>query len=211
MTSAGLAPTDLPPADALDVAELPDVAFGHRDIVWWGTVIFVVIEGFSLLVAATVWIYLSQHTDAWPPQGIRRPDWLPSVLQVALMLLTLPLAYWVKEAAERFDFRRTRLGLTIAALACAVFVLLRVMELRALNVRWDTNAYGSAQWLVVGFHGTLVLMQFVEMTGMALAFWFAEVEEKHFSDASDIAFYWWFLVLSWVPLAFLCYGVTQWS
>lgn len=205
------APTDRLPIDRLDVTELPDVAFGHRDLVWWGTVIFVVIEGFSLIVAATVWIYLSQHNDAWPPQGTLRPAWMPSLLQVAFMFLTLPLAYWIKEAAERFDYRRARLGVTLAALACLLFVLLRVMELRALNVRWDTNAYGSAQWLVVGFHSVLVLMQFIETTGIALAFWFADLEEKHFSDASDVAFYWWFIVLSWVPLAALCYVIPQFS
>jgi hypothetical protein len=31
------------------------------------------------------------------------------------------------------------------------------------------------------------------------------IEEKHFSDASDSAFYWYFLIRSWVPLYIVVY------
>ena len=37
-----------------DVAHLPDSAFGHRDLMWWGTVGFMVIEGFTLALGAVV-------------------------------------------------------------------------------------------------------------------------------------------------------------
>ena len=85
------------------------------------------------------------------------------------------------------------------------FAVLRAFELRALRVLWDTNAYGSAQWLVVVSHGTLIAIELVEIAGMAAVFWFGTVERKHFSDVTDAAFYWVVLVLSWLPIYVLNY------
>jgi cytochrome c oxidase subunit 3 len=89
---------------------------------------------------------------------------------------------------------------------------MRMIELtQSLHVRWDTNAYGSSQWLVLGAHGTLLLMQFVEMGGIALAFWFGNIEQKHFSDADDAAFYWYFMVAAWIPLYVMCFLFPRFS
>jgi cytochrome c oxidase subunit I+III len=80
----------------------------------------------------------------------------------------------------------------------------------SLNVKWNSNAYGSVQWLVVGSHATLLLMQAVEVIGIAAMFWLAPLEKKHFSDVTDLMFYWYFVVLSWVPLYVLCYLIPRW-
>ena len=56
----------------LDVSKLPDIAFGPADIVWWGTLGFVVIEGFTLVLCAAVYLYLTQNFATWPPQGTPR-------------------------------------------------------------------------------------------------------------------------------------------
>lgn len=191
---------------AVDAADLPDVAFGPHDIVWWGTLVFVVIEGVTLALSAVVYIYLSRNAEAWPPHGTPLPSLGYPTTQLVAMLSSLALARQLSLAARRFDFARVRIWATAAAAACGLFVALRMLELLvSLNVRWDSNAYGSAQWLVVGTHGFLLLMQFVEMTGIAIAFWFAPVTAKHFSDADDAAFYWYFMVLAWVPLYALCF------
>jgi len=114
-------------------------------------------------------------------------------------------------AAHDFDLGRVRIGLTVATLFVAAFVGLRAWELlRSLNVRWDTNAYGSAQWLILGAHGTLLAVEFVEVAGMAAIFWLAPVEEKHFSDVADAGFYWYFMVLAWIPLYALCFLGPRW-
>jgi len=105
-----------------------------------------------------------------------------------------------------------RVGLIVAALLVGLFTGLRLVEaISSLNVRWDANAYGSAQWMILGSHFTLLLIEFIEVAGMALIFWLAPVEEKHFSDAADMGFYWYFMVLSWVPLYVLCFLVPRWA
>ena len=196
----------------IDVAELPDTAFGVRDIMWWGTLGFVVIEGFTLVLCAVSWLYLRNRTGNWPPPGTPLPSLGLPTATVISMLLSIPVAIWTSRHAKRYDLHKVRIGLTLSALFGASFVVLRLLTmLYALNVKWDTNAYGSAQWLVFGVHGTLLLVEFVEVAGMALIFWIGTVEEKHFSDAADLTFYWYFMVLSWIPLYFMCILVPRWG
>ena len=35
---------------ALDVSALPDHAFGHKGLIWWGTIGFMVIEGSMFVI-----------------------------------------------------------------------------------------------------------------------------------------------------------------
>jgi len=42
----------------MNLSGLPDVVFGPRDIMWWGTLGFAVIEGFTLCLTAAVYLYL---------------------------------------------------------------------------------------------------------------------------------------------------------
>jgi heme/copper-type cytochrome/quinol oxidase subunit 3 len=199
------------PRAVLDVSELPDVCFGPRDIMWWGTVGFMLIEGFTLVLCAVVYVYLQQNFAAWPPPGIPRPSLGAPTAQVAVMLASLPVAAWIKRSAYAFDLSRVRVGLIVASSIGAVCVALRAAELLvSLHVKWDTNAYGSAQWLVIGSHSTLLLIEWAETVGLTLLFWLAPVERKHFSDAADAVDYWYFMVAVWIPLAVLCYVVPRW-
>jgi heme/copper-type cytochrome/quinol oxidase subunit 3 len=194
------------PRRVLDLSELPDTTFGPRDVMWWGTLGFVLIEGFTLVLCAVVLVYLNQNYATWPPPHTPLPSLGAPTLNLVLMLASLPVIRWMQRAAHAYDLGKVRLGLTIAAAFNLVFVLLRAWELLvSLNVKWDTNAYGSAQWLVLGSHATLLAVELVEVVGMAAIFWLAPVERKHFSDAADMGFYWFFMVLAWVPLYVLSY------
>ena len=184
----------------LNVAELPDVVFGPRDLMWWGTMGFVVIEGFTLALCLVVYLYLWKNFPEWPPAGTERPTLLAPTIQVAVMLLSLPFVRWLARAAKRFDLAQVRRGLLVATLWMVAMVVLRGFELRALRVLWHTNAYGSAQWLVVVSHATLILIELVEIAGMALLFWVGTPERKHFSDIADLGLYWAFLVIAWLPI-----------
>ena len=195
----------------MNVSSLPDVVFGPRDIMWWGTLGFVVIEGFTLVLTAAVYMYIQQNFAAWPPEGTPNPSLPIPTAEVLLMLLSIPFVWWVSKAAHAYELGKVRFGLTAAAVIALAFVALRILgAIYSLNVKWDSNAYGSAQWLILGSHFTLLLIEFIEVSGMALLFWLAPVEEKHFSDAADMGFYWYFMVLSWVPLYVLCFLVPRW-
>jgi heme/copper-type cytochrome/quinol oxidase subunit 3 len=199
------------PRVVIDVSVLPDSVFGNRDILWWGTLGFVVIEGFTLALCAMAYVYLMQNFAAWPPENTPLPSLGAPTANLVLMLASLPVAVWVHRSAKRHELGHVRLGLTVCSALVLVFMALRLVELIvSLNVKWNTNAYGSAQWLVVGSHATLLMIQAVEVIGIAAMFWIAPLERKHFSDAADAMFYWYFMVLVWVPLYVLCYLIPRW-
>ena len=194
----------------LDVSELPDLVFGPRDLMWWGTVGFMVIEGTTLVLAMLSYLYLSKNFQGWPPYGTPEPSLGVPIAQLVTMLVSIPLMVWLQRVSRRFDLRGVRWGMLLATVFNTAFVVLRWFELRALNVKWDTNAYGSAQWLLVLAHATLLLIELLEVAGMAALFWVGPVEKKHFTDASDLALYWYFMVGIWVPIFVLSYLLPRW-
>ena len=195
----------------MDLRALPDVVFGPRDIMWWGTLGFVLIEGFTLVLCAAAYLYITQNFPTWPPQNTPLPSLVAPTVQVLVMLVSLWPARWTAQAARRYDIGKVRIGLIIATAFAIAIVGLRIWELLvSLGVKWDANAYGSVQWLVVGAHATLLLVELVEVGGMMLIFWLAPIEEKHMSDVADMVFYWYFIVLSWLPLYVLCFWLPRW-
>jgi cytochrome c oxidase subunit 3 len=195
----------------IDLRELPDVVFGARDIMWWGTLAFIVIEGFTLVLCAAAYVYLTQNYVTWPPEHTPLPSLGAPTVQVLVMLASLPVVRWTSKAAHRFELGQVRIGLTVVTLFGLAFLGIRLVELLvSLNVRWDTNAYASAQWMLLCMHGTLLAVELIEVGGMMLVFWLAPVEEKHFSDVADMGFYWFFMVLAWMPLYLLCFWVPRW-
>jgi heme/copper-type cytochrome/quinol oxidase subunit 3 len=199
------------PRAVMDLSGLPDVCFGPRDIMWWGTLGFVLIEGFTMVLCAVVLIYLQQNFATWPPEGTPRPSLgVPSVL-AGSMLLSLPFVAWISRRSKQFDFRAMRIGLPIAAVVCLGFCALRIVELvSSIHVKWNSNAYGSAMWLVLGSHGTLLLIEAFEMVGFAVIFWLAPIERKHFSDVHDAIFYWYFMTAAGTAAYVLCFLLPRW-
>ena len=199
------------PRVVMDVSELPDVCFGPRDIMWWGTAGFVLIEGFTMVLCWVVLIYLHQNFPTWPPEDTKRPGLGLATVLIVAMLLSVPFIRLIENASKRFDLGAMRRWLPIAALLCTAFVVMRIAELMTqVNVKWNTNAYGSAVWLVLGSHGTLLLIEAAEMIGFAVAFWIAPIERKHFSDVADAAFYWYFMVAAAFVTYVLVFLLPRW-
>ena len=88
-----------------------------------------------------------------------------------------------------------------------VLIAIRFYEFTQLNVRWDQNAYGSITWFLLALHATHIITDFGD-TGVLTALMFTRHGKgKRFSDVEDNAFYWYFVVGSWVPMYLLIYWV----
>jgi cytochrome c oxidase subunit III len=193
----------------IDVSRLPTVVFGSRDLAWWGTAGFMFIEGTTLALSAAAYLYVRQNFAAWPPLGTPRPDLLIPTINVVLMILSNVPAWLTDRAARRMDKRGTLFGLLALSLLIVAFVVLRWFELWGLNTRWDSNAYGSAAWNVLGFHATLLLVEAAEIIGMTASLFKSRLKARFMSDVSDGVFYWYFITLVWVPLYVLVF-VLPW-
>ena len=189
----------------LDVSRLPTTVFDHRSHLWWGTLGFMLIEGTTFFVCIASYFYLRLNFTVWPPEHTILPALLWPTIHVAVMLASTIPVRLMDRAARRFDLPSVRRWLLVACGFAVAFLFLRWQDFLALNVRWDTNAYGSIAWATVGFHGTVLVLQVAE-TLIFTGFMFGDaVQEKHFTDASDTAFYWYFLVGSWLVLYAMVY------
>jgi len=145
-----------------DVAALPSVTFGPKSLMWWGTFGFIVIEGWTTALLVVAYLYLRQNYETWPPLRTPYPSLLIPTINVVVMLVSCIPAYVVSKAAERLDEAAVKRWLLVMSLAVTPTIVLRWWELWALNTRWDTNAYSSAAWTIVGFHTSLLLLDVID-------------------------------------------------
>jgi heme/copper-type cytochrome/quinol oxidase subunit 3 len=198
-------PLPAPQQSLGDVGELPTVTFGHRSLMWWGTLGFMVIEGWTLALIVAMYFYIRQNFLTWPPLTTPLPSRLIPTINLVVMLVSVAPVYLVERAARRLDVGSVKIWLLVSSLISLAIPVLRWYELWAINVRWDTNAYGSAAWLIVGTHATLLLLDVADTIGLTLFYWFKRMPIKAMSDCVDNSLYWYFMVAIWVPLYLIVY------
>jgi cytochrome c oxidase subunit I+III len=193
----------------LDVSSLPGYAFGPRTLMWWGTMGMILTEGpiFAMLIVA--YFYLRGHSPDWPP-GVSPPMLRWGVANTVVLLLSVLPNIWYKRAAEREDLKTVRIGMVIAVIFSIAFVVIRFFEFGALNCRYDTNAYGSIVWILLGFHTTHLITDLIDTSVLTTLMFTRPIEGKQFSDVSDNAFYWYFVVIAWLPIFAVVYLAPRW-
>ncbi|MDB5856975.1 MAG: cytochrome oxidase subunit [Ramlibacter sp.] len=191
-------------ARALDVAELPTVVFSHRSLMWWGTLGMMAIEGTFFGLALMAYFYLRSHQATWPITS-RPPDLLWGTLNTVLMLASFVPAHLAKRAAERLDLQAVRLWLVVCVAFGLAFVGVRALEFAALNVRWDSSAYGSVVWLLLGLHTTHIVTDLIDTMVLTALFYRGPLDGKRFVDVSENCFYWYFVVATWLPFYLVIY------
>ena len=190
---------------ASSVADLPTVTFGHRSIMWWGTLGFMTIEGWTTALLVASYLYLRQNYDAWPPLRTPYPSLLIPTINLVIMLASIVPAHLASRAAKRLDGPAVKRWLVVSCVFMIPTLVIRWWELWSLNTRWDTTAYGSAAWTIVGFHTSLLLIDIMDTVGLTLFFFIKKMPVKAFSDTCDNSMYWYFTVAIWIPIYLIVY------
>jgi cytochrome c oxidase subunit 3 len=192
------------PRIALDVGALRESAFGHHSVMWWATMCMIAIEGTAFALGITSYLYLKGRVPHWPPTG-PAPGLLWGTVNVIILLASAWPNAMAKKAAERFDLRAVRVWMVVCLVFAVGFNGVRFLEFSHLNVRWDTNAYGSVTWFLLGLHTTHVLTDFLDSAVLTAVMCFGRVDEQRFVDVSENALYWYFVVVSWLPIYAVIY------
>ena len=137
----------------LNVADLPTYAFGHRSILWWGTVGFCLIEATAFGLALVAYLYLRSKAVEWPP-NVAPPPLLWGTLNTGVLLASCVPNHFTKKAGEDENLHGVWIWLLVSIAFGLVFSALRGFEFASLNVQWDTNAYGSIVWALLALHTT---------------------------------------------------------
>ncbi len=192
--------------DALDVADLPTYAFGHRAPMWWGTIGVAAIEGMVFVLAVATYFYLWSHAQRWP-MSVLPPDLAWGTLNTVILIASVVPNEYTRRVAKAHDLRGARIGLVWCIAFAAAFIAVRFLEFGALNVRWNTNAYGSAVWTLLGLHTTHLVTDFVDTVVLAVLMFAGPLEGRRFVDVEENAVYFNFVVAAWLPI----YAVLYWS
>jgi heme/copper-type cytochrome/quinol oxidase subunit 3 len=193
------------PSRTLDVSHLAPGAFGHRSLLWWGTMGLMVIEGTAFALAIAAYFYIRLRNSTWPP-NLPPPDLLWGTLNTAVLLASDVPNELAKKAAERVDLSRVRFWLIVCLVFGVAFNMIRVLEFMTLNCSWNTNAYGSIVWMLLGLHTVHIATDVADTAVLLVLMFVGPVEEKRFVDVSENSMYWYFVVFTWLPI----YGVLYW-
>jgi cytochrome c oxidase subunit III len=195
--------------DALDVRGLPSFGFSHRSLMWWGTLGLIAIESTVFAMALGAYFYLMTHATYWPPTEAP-PDLVWGTVNTVLFLVSAWPAHQAKHKAEQLDLAGVRRWVTLSSVAALLILAVRALEFRHLNCRWDGTAYGSVVWFILGLHTLHLLTDAYDTLVLNTLAFTGPMEGKRFVDVSENALYWFFVVVSWLPLYAVLYGVPRW-
>jgi cytochrome c oxidase subunit III len=188
----------------IDVSELPTYAFGARDPLWWGVGLLIAIEGTMLVLLAVSYFYVRGRTTPFPPVGVPRGIAVIALVEVALWLVSIVPTWREGRAAIAKDLGRTRRQLIIATVLGIVAVVLRWYEVHLLPFRWDSHAYGSVVWALLGLQWIHGLTGVGENLLYIAVLTIGPVEDKHWADIEVSTPLWYFVVAG----AVLAWGVV---
>ena len=192
-------------AAAFDVSNLPTHAFGSRDPLWWGIVLAIAIETTVFAIVWSTYFYLRMQEATWPPWRWSAPDLLVGSISTAAILATAIPMRLMEKAAKQFQDATVRLQLMVFFGITAVAGATRVWEYMALQVKWDSNAYGSVVWMMLTLHTTHIITSVLETLMLAIYLFMRPLDPKHALDVEVGAIYWYFVVASWIPNYVLIY------
>ncbi len=198
-----------PPAPDVDVSDLPEYGFGHRGLVWWGTLGYMVIEATMFIVVFVAYLYLRMQSETWPPSQ-PPPAVLIGTVHLVLLAVSCVPNQLAKRAADRLDLQGVRRWLNVMVVVGLATLVLRAFEYPALNTRWDSNAYGAITWLVLSLHTLHLITDAGETLVLAVLAHTGPIEDQRFVDFSENALYWYFIVLSFVPVYLIVYLGPRW-
>lgn len=192
------------PRRELNVSDLPTVVFGHRSLIWLGTIGMMMIEATAFALVIASYFYLRTRSNGWPP-GLLPPKLTFGTANTLLFLVSLVPNAWTKKRGEAGDLRGAQIGMVIMVLIGVGNIIFRWFEFRSLNSTWDANAYASVTWVLLGLHTVHLLTDWFDTAVLAALMFSDRVEGKRFMDVSENSDYWYFVVFTWLPIYAVLY------
>lgn len=142
---------------------------------------------------------LRSATVPWPPDGVELATARTAVATAVLILSSLTMHGAVK-AGERDDRRAAVRWLAVTALLGGLFLTNQAIEYAEATFRISTHAYGSAFYLMTGFHGLHVLGGLLFMGAVAFTIGGRTSRAPAASTVEVCAYYWHFVDVVWIAM-----------
>jgi len=189
----------------MSVAHLPKTLYGHKAPLWWGILLALTVESTVFVLMFACLFYLRLQEATWPPWGWSSPKTIYGTISLIVILLTAWPQYRIDVNARRLDRPSVIRMLVLFFAICAIALAVRTYEFIGLQVKWDSNAYGSIIWGLLTLH-TVHLVTSILETGITATYVFIRpLDERHALDLHVGAVYWYFVVASFIPVYIFIY------
>jgi cytochrome c oxidase subunit 3 len=192
-----------------DLSKLPLHGMRSASVTWWGTMAFMLIEGTGFALVIAVYLYLMSLAATWPIDA-PAPDLLPGTVVTVILTASVVPNYLVSRWAEQQNLSKVKAGMIVMSVLAIVPLVVRAFEFPALKISWDSNAYGSVVWTLLGLHTTHLITDLVETLVLtALMFTPKGNNLRRFGDVQDNVMYWNFVVGAWLPIYVCIYWIPR--
>ena len=196
----------------IDISELPKHEFDTYDPVWWGNNLLLAIETSMFGILIATYYYLRQNFELWPPPVAQLtatlrplPQLTYGTLNTILLVLSCGPMVLTDIAARRGNKGVSQIGLVICVICGLAALVLRSFEFSAVYFRWDSNAYGSIVWFMLGMHMLHLLVMTIESVLLGVWIFTREFDMKHRVDIVTLAVYWYWVTVIWLILYAIIY------
>jgi cytochrome c oxidase subunit III len=186
-----------PPAMALPQSVAPVEGQG-RSTAWWGIVCVIMTEGTIFAGLIGTYFFLRASSPEWPQGGLELPRLGPAII-FSLVLWGSSIPMIVAERGIKHGHQGAlRVGLFLAFVMGAAFLLFTAYDFNELHFGWRTNAYGSIYYTTVGLHALHVLIGLAMSVVVQLKARMGKFSAERHTTVQVYALYWHFVDAVWV-------------
>jgi cytochrome c oxidase subunit III len=178
-------------------------ASGAQTNIWWGIMGLITIEVMVFGTLIVSYFYLKAHSSGWPPAP--PPELLLPTINTLVLFASSYSIHNADRGVAEGDQRRLKIGLTASTVLAVVFLAIKWFEFAEKPYRWDSHAYGSIVFLLLGLHALHVLSVMLKsavMTALAFRGFFSE---RSYVGVQVNGLYWHFVVAIWIPIYITVY------
>lgn len=185
------------PRPELDVSHLPTVVFGPRSTLWLGFAGVIVVEGMMIMLLIVAYFYLWTRSGDWPAL-FAPPPFAAGLVNTGVFLLSIVPAAWLKRAAKRNDLGRVRVLLLVLSIIAVITIGVSGWGFASLNARWDSNAYGSVVWMLLGTHALVLIAAALLLWALTAFSHLRKVDGARLMNMYEAGDYWLLAISLWL-------------
>lgn len=193
----------------LDVSALPTYNNWTRAPLWWGFIGIVAIEATVFATLITSYLYLKGEAAMWPPAPLEPPELLLPTINTVILLASSFAIHYGDTGIKAGKVHRLQRGMLLGIAMAATFLVLKYIEYRDVAYHWDSHAYGSIVWAIIGFHSAHVTALVLKTLVVDVLAWRGYFNEHRNLGVGVNGVYWHFVVIVWIPLYITLYLVPR--
>ena len=172
-----------------------------RGINWWGMMFFIASEALIFANFIAAYLYLEIRMGQWTLPNGEHLNWIFSGINTLILIASSFPAIAARAGIMKGNKRQLILGLTGTIILGITFLCLQVYEYTDLvngHFTLQTNIFGSAFYLLTGFHGLHVTIGVIFLLICLIRAIRGDFTQQHHFAVEAGEMYWHFVDIVWI-------------